>query len=102
MLYRDIIELITISGTTQNAKGDDIPNKVYKTVFVNELEIPSSEFYQSMATGIKPLLKYELQYIDYSDEEFIRVGGVGGIEYRVFRTFKKSEKIELTLKSLVI
>jgi len=99
MLFRDVIELITVT-TTQNELGDDIETKTYKQVYANKKSVRQSEFYQAMNNGLKPELMFEVRSIDYSNEESLRYNDK---EYAIIRVYdKKGEITELTCQGLVI
>lgn len=99
MLWNDVIELVSeIPG--ENSMGDPIVIKDYKEVFANEKGIRQSEFYQAMATGLKPSLMYEISKHDYNEEKQIRVNKEK--LYNIIRTYPtKNERLEIVCEGLV-
>lgn len=99
MLFKDIIELPTISYV-QDDIGDTIETKTWKNVFANKKDVRQSEFYQAMATGIKPTFMFEISEHDYKKEEILRFEDV---ELRIIRTHEiKNERIEIVCEGTVI
>lgn len=98
MLYKDIIELITVT-TTQNELGDDIESKTYKQVYANKKSIRQNEFYQAMNNGLKPEIMFEIRSIDYNNEQILRYNNK---EYSIIRVYDKGEITELICQGLVI
>ena len=71
-----------------------------KTVLCEVKSVRQSEFYQSMANGLKPELMVEIaDYRDYNNEQ---LAVVGGVVYRVLRTYKKHTTLEIVLYGGVI
>jgi SPP1 family predicted phage head-tail adaptor len=98
MLYRDVIDLITVT-TTQNSIGDNIYTNTYSQKFANKKSVRQSEFYQAMNNGLKPSLLFEIRSIDYNNEESLRYNSK---EYTIIRTYDKGEITELICEGLVI
>lgn len=66
-------------------------------VFAKPLSIGTAEFYQAAATDYKPELKFILaDYFDYTGETYVEYEGT---LYRVMRTYRAGQEIELTLTS---
>ena len=64
-------------------------------VLAEQLSIGTSEFYQAAATNLKPELKFSLaDYLDYNGELYVKHGPD---LYRVMRTYRAGQKLELTL-----
>lgn len=67
--------------------------------FCNEKSIGQSEFYQSEAVGFKPEIKLETKLLDLADVTHVKYNN---IIYKILRTYKKEDNIEITLTSTVI
>lgn len=91
-MYNDVITLVTRTKSV-NAYGDWQTVETTRTVFAGVKSIGMSEFYQANAQGLKPELKFVMaDYLDYAGEEVVRYEG---IEYRVLRTFRSGQELEL-------
>lgn len=74
---------------------DDDGNR--RDVFAKPLSIGTAEFYQAAATEYKPELKFVLaDYFDYNGETYAEHEGT---LYRIMRTYRAGQEIELTLTS---
>lgn len=67
--------------------------------YCNEKSIGQSEFYQSASVGFKPEIKLEAKLIDLTGVTHIKYNNV---IYKILRTYKKEDIVELTLTSTVI
>lgn len=67
--------------------------------YCDEKSIGQSEFYQSAAVGFKPEIKLETRLIDLTDVTHIEYNNV---IYKILRTYKKEDSIELVLSSTVV
>ncbi len=91
MLYKDVIELITITETV-NYLVNIIKTASYRLVFANRKSIRQSEFYQAQATGLRPELMFEIKSIEYEGEGSLRFSNK---DYSIIRTYDRGENIEL-------
>ena len=99
MLFKDQIDLVSITGMTQNELGDDIPNESKKTVFANKKDVRQSEFYQAAATGLRPELMFEVLEASYDGQETMEYQGK---RYTIIRRYRaKHERIELICQGVV-
>ena len=70
-------------------------NGARQEVFGKPISIGTTEFYQAAATNQKPELKFILaDYLDYSGEPYVQYEGT---LYRIMRTYRTGQEIELTL-----
>lgn len=98
MLFRDVIKLIGVTYTT-NDLGDYVEVPTEREVFANKKSIRQNEFYQAMATGLRPELMFEIRTIDYEDEQKLSYEGK---TYSIIRTYDKNgEMTELICQGLV-
>lgn len=70
----------------------------YTKVFCNVKSIGQSEFYQAQVAGLKPEIKIELKLVDLDGVTHFKLNNV---LYKILRTYKLEDKIELTLTSLL-
>lgn len=98
MFYKDIGYLakeVTILDELHRPKA----TYQYSKVFCNVKSIGQSEFYQAQAAGFKPEIKIELKLINIEGVTHFKLNNV---LYKILRSYKLEDKIELTLTSMVI
>lgn len=92
IMYNDVISLVTIEEI-KNEVGDLIKSRTESEVFTELKSVGQTEFYQAKALGLKPELKFVLaDYYDYNDEKIINYNGK---DYRVLRTYRKNNELEI-------
>ena len=65
-----------------------------RTVFCEVRSVGQKEFYQAAATGLQPEIKFVLaDYYDYDGEKEVVYDGQ---RYRVLRTYRAGQRMELT------
>lgn len=75
--------------------GDPVVQETSREVFGRLGSIGQAEFYQAHSVGLKPELKFILaDYLDYENETEVEYLGQ---RYRVLRTFRNGQEMELTL-----
>lgn len=90
----DVIRLIHYTTETDEY-GDTHTIPVSREVFAECLSIGQSEFYQAAATGLRPELCFKLSdYYDYDGEQIVEHDGN---RYRVLRTYRSGQELELTV-----
>lgn len=67
--------------------------------YCNEVSITQNEFYQSATVGFKPEIKLKTKLVDLRDVSHIKYNDR---YYKVLRTYKDGDNVELTLVSTVI
>ena len=98
MLWRDVINLISITTTT-NDMGDSIQNETLKQVFADKGSIRQTEFYQAQTTGLKPEIMFKVKSIDYNQEPKLKFNNK---TYNIIRTYDKNGEItELICQGIV-
>ena len=90
-------EILILILQTQSADpyGDPVVAEESREVFGRLGSIGQVEFYQAHAVGLKPELKFILaDYLDYEGETLVEYLGQ---RYRVLRTFRSGQELELVL-----
>ena len=90
-------EILTLIRQHQSADayGDPVVTEAPREVFGRLGSIGQAEFYQAHAVGLKPELKFILaDYLDYEGETLVEYLGQ---RYRVLRTFRTGQELELVL-----
>lgn len=68
-----------------------------REVFAKQHSVGMREFYEAAATEYSPEIKFTLaDYLDFNGEHFVKHEGT---LYRVMRTYRAGQEIELTLTS---
>lgn len=89
----DIIILIQQTHGTDDY-GDAVITEQRRTVFCELRSIGQKEFYQAQAVGLQPEVRFVLaDYLDYMNESLVEYTGQ---RYRVLRTYRTGQQIELT------
>lgn len=90
-------EILILIQQTQGVDdyGDPVISETTREVFAKLGSIGQKEFYQAHAVGLRPELKFVLaDYLDYEGETFVQHNGQ---RYRVLRTYRKGQELELTV-----
>lgn len=91
-MYNEVIYFLTTQSTT-NEVGDPIETQEKAMRFAKVKSIGQSEFYQAQAQGLKPEIKFVLaDYLDYDNQEEVIYNG---FRYKVLRTFRTGNEIEI-------
>lgn len=92
-MLTDVIDLVS-ETTGVDEYGDITVVEKTRRVFAEVQSIGLKEFYQASAVGLQPEIKFMLQdYLDYAGELRVRHSGT---EYRVLRTYRNGQRLELT------
>ena len=88
--------LILITATQRSDEyGDLVTVETRREVFAKLSSIGQKEFYQAQAVGLQPELKFVLaDYLDYAGETLVEHDGQ---RYRVLRTYRTGQELELTV-----
>lgn len=93
-MYNEVIYLVTKQSAT-NEVGDQIETLVKEMRFAKLMSIGQAEFYQAQAQGLKPEIKFKLaDYLDYEGQEIVIYNG---FQYKVLRTFRTGNEIEIVV-----
>lgn len=85
-------DILTLVGRTLDDFGNTV-SETRRDVFCKLESISRSEFYQAQATDLRPELVFVLaDYYDYEDEYLCIYEGTW---YRVIRTYRKGQELEL-------
>lgn len=90
-------EVISLIQQTHDVDdyGDPVITETSREVFAKLGSIGQKEFYQAHAVGLQPEVKFILaDYLDYDGEDQVEHNGV---RYRVLRTYRKGQELELTV-----
>ena len=90
-------EVLILIQQTQGVDdyGDSVITETTREVFAKLGSIGQKEFYQAHAVGLQPELKFVLaDYLDYDGESLVQHDGQ---HYRVLRTYRKGQELELTV-----
>ena len=105
MRHNDVIQLISVEtkhDESGNPVYDEIGNPVKvetdRTVYANQFEVSSSEFYEASAQGLKPEKQFEVYSFEYRGEEKLRHEKR---EYRIIRTSSRGEKTRLVCERVL-
>lgn len=98
MIFRDVINLIS---ETPGAHGVfDTPVETPRQVYCSVSSVGRSEAYKAMANGLHPEFVFLLsEYTDYQGEKIVEYHGT---RYRVIRTYRQNQGIELTVEEATI
>jgi SPP1 family predicted phage head-tail adaptor len=87
-----MLDILTLVKRTPRGDADEST----RTVFCGVRSIGQQEFYQASATDFHPELKLVLaDYLDYNNETLVDYNGQ---RYRVLRTYRTGQELELTLE----
>lgn len=93
------IKLIAQTETV-DAYGDHVIKETERLVLADDYSVGMAETYQAMAVGYKPEVKLILtNWLDYQGEEYVEYtpfGWPAPIRFKILRTFRNGEALELT------
>lgn len=88
-------EILTLIRTVHGIDdyGDPAVAETSREVFCRVASIGQKEFYQANAIGLQPEIKFVLaDYLDYQGELLVEHNGT---RYRVLRTYRTGQELEL-------
>lgn len=89
----DVLTLIRLE-TTLDEYGDQVGTEIRRDVFAEQMSIGQKEFYQAHAVGMQPEIKFKLaDHLDYENETRVEHQGQ---RYRVLRTYRTGQALEIT------
>ncbi len=92
-----MIDVVTLIKQTRGVDdyGDPVITESARDVFARLGSIGQKEFYQAHAVGLQPEIKFVLaDYLDYEGEDLVQYEGQ---RYRVLRTFRNGQELEITV-----
>lgn len=95
-------EVINLVSIVKGEDKDGFPENIEITggdVFANELPVNSSEFYQASQAGYLIAVTFKIRSVDYQGEESLIFEKE---PYRIVRTYKKGEFIELSCEKRAV
>lgn len=98
MFWKDIGYLLREIKTIDAKHRPKVKYEEVK-VFCNVKSIGQSEFYQAQVAGLKPEIKVELKLVDLTDVTHFKYKDE---IFKILRTYKKQDIIEVTLVSMVV
>lgn len=97
-MFRDVITLVSESPAAHGVL-DEI-TETQKQVFCTVRSVGMSEAYQAMSNGLHPQFVFILSdYADYGGEKVVIYNGK---RYRVIRTYRQNQGMELTVEEATI
>lgn len=88
----DVLTLIR-QETTVDEYGDPVITETRRDVFAEPMSIGQKEFYQAHAVGLQPEVKFRLSdYLDFENESCVEYTGQ---RYRVLRTYRTGQELEI-------
>lgn len=98
MLFRDVLTLI---GETPTAHGVTDPyTESERTVYCTVRSVGMNEAYQALANGLRPQFVFILS--DYADYKNEKICIYNGKKYRIVRTYRNNQSIELTVEEVTV
>lgn len=98
MYFKDVAYAMTEHSTLDNKHRPKL-SYTENLFYCNVKSIGQSEFYQSATAGLKPEIKLETKLLDLSNVTHIKYNNV---LYKILRTYRKEDIIEITLTSTLI
>lgn len=98
MIFRDVINLVAENPSAHGVF--DTPTETSKQVYCSVKSVGMSEAYQAMANGLHPQFVFVLSdYADYNGEKIVTYNS---IRYRIIRTYRNNQSIELTCEEATV
>lgn len=98
MMFRDVLTLI---GEQPKKRGvTDKPKETGRTVFCTVRSVGLNEAYQAMANGLQPQFVFVLS--DFADYDGEKICEYNGKRYRIVRTYRNNQSIELTVEEVTV
>lgn len=98
MYFKNVGYLMIESQKIDSMKRPRV-SYIEKLFYCNEKSIGQSEFYQSASVGFKPEIKLEAKLLDLTSVTHVKYNN---IMYKILRTYKKEDIVELVLTSTII
>lgn len=94
-MYDTVIKLVSKTDTGETDEyGDAVYCDDVKEVFAETVSVGRTEFYQAQTAGYKPEIVFKLaDYMDYENQPEVICDG---IRYKVLRTYRKGNELQIT------
>lgn len=98
VMFRDVITLVSESPAAHGVFATT--TETQKQVFCSVRTVGMNEAYQAMANGLHPQFVFVLSdYSDYSGEKIVLYNSV---RYRVVRSYRANQGLELTCEEATV
>ncbi len=98
MMFRDVLTLIAEDPKAHGVT--DKPKETGRTVYCTVRSVGMNEAYQAMANGLQPQFVFSLS--DYADYDGEKICEYNGTRYRILRTYRRNQGIELTVEEVTV
>lgn len=98
MLFRDVMTLIREDPGAHGVT--DKPTETERTVYCTVRSVGMTEAYQALANGLHPQFVFTLS--DYADYDGEKICAYNGARYRIVRTYRNNQSIELTVEEVTV
>lgn len=94
MLFRDVITLISENPAAHGVF--DTTSETSRQVFCSVRSVGMTEAYTALSNGLNPQFVFVLS--DYADYQGEKICSYNGTRYRIVRTYRNNQQIELTVE----
>lgn len=94
MLFRDVITLISENPAAHGVF--DTTSETSRQVFCSVRSVGMTEAYTALSNGLNPQFVFVLS--DYADYQGEKICSYNGKRYRIVRTYRNNQQIELTVE----
>ena len=96
MVFRDILYLISETPAAHGVFENKL--ETARQVFCSVRSVGMSEAYQALSHGLHPQFVFTLS--DYTDYQSEKICEFKGTRYRIVRTYRNNQGIELTVEEV--
>lgn len=94
MIFRDVITLISENPAAHGVF--DTTSETSRQVFCSVRSVGMTEAYTALSNGLNPQFVFVLS--DYEDYQGEKICSYNGTRYRIVRTYRNNQQIELTVE----
>lgn len=94
MIFRDVITLISENPAAHGVF--DTTSETSRQVFCSVRSVGMTEAYTALSNGLNPQFVFVLS--DYADYQGEKICSYNGTRYRIVRTYRNNQQIELTVE----
>lgn len=99
MTFRDVISLVAETPVAHGVFDTQVV-ETSRQVFCSVRSVGMNEAYKAMENGLKP--QYVFTLSDYADYEGEKICVYNNTRYRIVRTYRLNQGIELTVEEITI